>query len=282
MRNMDGNTFNKEKEAKLGERIRTLRLREETAHFEMLNLCFDPWGSRQEWKRRYVLYPDFDVAENVIIVERNGEWAGGGTAWFRQALMKNNKKTMVYCAGDLYVHPDHRGRGVFSTAMLSLNQLAQRKGSALGFAFPPIYSLAAMSLPKYGFVGVFYPMTHVSVLKPKKFFRFLISRAKKAILPEKFNGIKFRLIVSFDTPNGKHVITETFQVERGQISECKDASAKEHVDLAVKTEIGVLLKIVCGFYFGKRVLILSLLSALLRGHVRFRFSTRFIRSFLGL
>lgn len=279
---MDGNVFSREKEAKQGERIRTLKRGEETAHFDMLNLCYDPWGSKEEWRRKYVLHPNFDVTENVVIVEKNGEWAGGGTAWFREALLKNNKKTMVYCAGDLYVHPDHRGRGVYSTAMRSLNQLAQKKGSVLGFAFPSIYRVPEMALPKYGFVRVFYPMTHVFVLNPKKFFQFLISRAKKAYLPEKFNGIKFRLTVSFDTPNGKHAITETFQVEKGQISESKEAPDKEHVDLAIKTEIGVLLKIVCGFYLGKRTLILSLLTALLRGSVRLRFSRRFIRSFLGL
>jgi len=259
-----------------------LRLGEETAHFNMLNLCFGPWGSQEEWKRRYVLYPNFDIAENVVVVEKNGEWAGGGTAWFRQALMKNNKKTMAYCAADLYVHPDHRGRGVYSTAMRNLNRLAQRKGAVLGFVFPSIYRLPAMALPKYGFVGVFHPMTHVFVLHPKKFFKFLVSRAKKAYLPEKFNGIKFELTVSFDTPSGKHVITETFQVEKGQISESKEVPDKEHVDLAVKTEIGVLLKIVGSFYLGKRALILSLLAALLRGRLRFRFSARFIQLFLGL
>ena len=281
MKTVGENAFNKDKDAKQGERrIRTLKRGEETAHFDMLNLCYDPWGNKEEWRRRYILYPDFDIAENVVVVEKNGEWAGGGTAWFREALLKNNKEIMVYGAGDLYVHPDHRGIGLYSTAMRSLNQLAQKKGAVLGFAFPSIYRLPTVALPKYGFVEVFYPRTHVFVLNPEKFFHFLISRAKKAYLPEKFNGIKFKLTVSFDTPNGKRSITKTFQVEKGQISESKEVPNKKHVDLAVKTEIGVLLEIVCGFYLGKRALILSLLAALLRGRLRLRFSTRFIRSFL--
>lgn len=279
---MDRKTLNREKEAKPGVRIRTLRRGEETAHFNMLNLCFDPWGGQEEWKRKYVLYPDFNAAENVVVVEKNGEWAGGGTAWFRQALMKNNKKTMVYCAADLYVHPYYRGRGVYSIAMRSLNQLAQRKEAVLGFVFPSIYRLPAMALPKYGFVEVFHPMTHVFVLHPEKFFKFLMSRAKVAYLPERFNGIKFELTVSFDTPTGKHVITEKFQVENGQLSESKKVPHKEHIDLAVRTEIGVLLKIVSGFYLGKKALILSLLAALVKGRLRFHVSTRFIRLFLGL
>ncbi|UCE29040.1 MAG: GNAT family N-acetyltransferase [Candidatus Bathyarchaeota archaeon] len=279
---MDGNVLNRGKEEKLGARIRTLKQGEETAHLDMLNLCFDQWGRKEEWKRKYELYPNFSAAENVIIVQKDGEWAGGGTAWFRHALTKDCKKTRVYCAADLYVHPDHRGRGVYSTAMRSLNRLAQKKGAVLGFAFPSIYRLPAIALPKYGFVGVFHPMTHVFVLNPEKFFRFLISRAKTAYLPEKFNGAKFELAVSFDTPSGKRVITDTFQVEKGQISEYRGAPDKKHLDLTVKTEIGVLLKIVSGFYLGKRAFIRSLLSAFVRGRLRFRFSTRFIRLFLGL
>ena len=280
---MCGNAFNRNEDAKHGERrIRTLKRGEETKHFNVLNLCYDPWGSKEEWRRRYVLHPDFDVTENVVIVEENGEWTGGGTAWFRKANLRNNKKVMVYGAGDLYVHPDHRGKGVYSTAMRGLNQLARKKGSVLGFAYPSIHRLPKVALPKYGFFEVLHPRTHVFVLNPKKFFDFLISRAKMAYLPEKFNGIKFKLTVSFDTPNGKHAITETFQVEKGRISESKEAPSKEHVDLTIKTEISVLLKIFSGFYLGKRTLVFFMLEALLRGRLRFRFSTRFIRSFLGL
>ena len=215
----------RKKEAKQRERIRTLRRGEETTHFSMLNLCYNPWvGDEDDWRRRYVLHPNFDFTENVLIVEENGEWAGGGTAWFREALLKNNEKIMVYGAGDLYVHPDHRGKGIYSTTMRSLNQLAQKKGAVLGFAFPSIYGLAAIVLNKYGFSDVLCPMTHVLVLKPEKFFQFLIS--KKAIFPEKFNGIKFKLTVSFETPNGKRKITEAFQLEKGQFSKLKETPKK--------------------------------------------------------
>jgi len=248
----------------------------------MLNLCYNPWGSKEEWRRRYVLHPDFDTTENVLIVEENGEWAGGGTAWIRKALLKNNEETIVYGAGDLYVHPDHRGKGLYSAAMRNLNQLAQRKDSVLGFAFPSIYRVPAVALPKYGFVNIFYPMTHVFILKPRKFFGFLISRAKRAYLPEKFNGIKFKLTVSFAVPNGEHVITETFRVEGGRISESKETPEEEGIDLAIRTEIGVLLKIVSGFYLGKRHLFLCLLTALLKRRLTLRLSKRLVRAFIGL
>lgn len=282
MKKVGEDPLNRERKTKEGERIRTLRRGEESAHFNMLNLAYAPWGSEEEWRRRYALHSDFDVAENVLIVEENGEWAGGGTAWFREALLKNDRKIVVYGAGDLYVHPDHRGKGVYSTAMRGLNELAQKRGAILGFAYPSIYRLPAMALPKYGFVEVFYPSTCVLVLKPDKFFQFLVARAKKAFLPEKFNGIKLRLVVSFDTPNGKREIDGVFLVEKGQINELKEPQNNERVDLTVKTEIGVLLKVVSSFFLGKRRLILLLLAATLKRRLRFRFSMKIIRAFLGL
>jgi hypothetical protein len=139
-----------------------------------------------------------------------------------------------------------------------------------------------MALPKYGFVEAFYPTTHVLVLNPEKFFQFLISRAKKALFPEKFNGIKLKLTVSFDTPKGKREITERFQVEKGQIYELQATQEKEKMDLTVKTEAGVLLRLVSGLYLGKQGLLLLVLTDLLKRRLKVRFSIRFLKSFLGL
>lgn len=263
------------------ERIRTLKHGEETAHFNMLNLTYDPWGSEEEWKRRYRLHPDFDITENVVIVEKNGQWAGGGTAWFREALLKNNKKIPVYAAGSLYVHPDFRGKGVYSTAMRSLNQLAQKKGAALGFTFPAIYRIVAVALPKYGFVPIFYPTTNVLVLNPDKFFQFLISRAQKTYFPENLNGIKFRLTVSFNTAQDRREISGTFRIENGQIYESRESQDKGHVDLTVKTEIGTLMQIISAFYIGRRALLFRLFSASVMRRLKIRFSMKLFRAFLG-
>lgn len=266
---------------KSAEKVRTLRPGEETAHFDMLNLCYGPWGAEDEWRRRYVLHPDFSITENVVIVEENDQWAGGGTGWFRRALLKNHP-IMVYGAGDLYVHPDHRGRGIYSTAMRSLNQLAQKKGAVLGFAYPSIYRLPAMALPKYGFVETFYPTTHVLVLNPEKFFKFLVSRARKAFFSEKFNGLKLQLTVSFNTPTGKRRISERFLVENEQIRELQAAEEKGKMDLTAETEASVLLRLVSSFYLGKRGLLLFVISNLFRRRLKIRFSMRFLKIFLGL
>jgi GNAT superfamily N-acetyltransferase len=267
---------------KLGENVRALKHGEETAHFNVLNLSFDPWGTEEEWKRRYLLHPDFDVSENVVIVEENGEWAGGGTAWFREALLRSNKTIRVYGAGDLYVHPDHRGKGVYSTAMRSLNQLAQKKGVTLGFAYPAIYRVPSLALPKYGFATILHPMTHVFVLNPEKFFNFLVSRAKKAYFPEKFNGMMFKLRVFFKTPDDTREITRLFRIEKGQLLELNGAQTEGRADLTVKAEVGTLMQTISAFYLRKRALISTVFPSLLKRRLGVRFSVRFLRAFLGL
>jgi hypothetical protein len=139
-----------------------------------------------------------------------------------------------------------------------------------------------MALPKYGFVEVFYPTTQVLVLNPEKFFEFLISRAKKAFFPEKFNRLRFKLTVSFNTPKGRREITGRFQVENGQVQELQATSEKEHMDFAVKTEAGVLLRLVGGYYLGKRRLLIFVLTNLIRRRLRVRLSMKFLKSFLGV
>ena len=64
--------------------IRTLRRGEEKEHLRLLNLCYGYWGDEALWRRRYN-QPGFDPYSNVIVVEEDGKWVGGGTMWFRRA-----------------------------------------------------------------------------------------------------------------------------------------------------------------------------------------------------
>lgn len=264
------------------ERIaRTLRKGEENKHFEMLNLCFNPWGSKEEWKKRYTYFPNFDLSKNVVVIEDNGEWAGGGTAWFRDATLKNNKKIMIYGAGDLYVHPNHRRKGIYSTAMQSLNDIARKRGAALGFAFPSIYGLAAIALPKYGFFDVLRPMTKILILNPEKFLQYFISNAQAAMLPPKFNGINIRMIVFFDCYNRKYTANMMFEVKEGRLIHVIDTTTDISSDLTIKADIALLLRILSLFYLRKRVLLAVLLIAWLRRRLKFRISLRFLKLWLG-
>jgi GNAT superfamily N-acetyltransferase len=258
--------------------VRTIREGEEEKHLQMLNLAFEEWGSVEEWRKKYV-QPDFDLKENVLVIEEKGKWAGGGTAWFRDAFLRSGKKIRVYMAGDLYVNPEFRGKGVYSTAMESLNKMASAKGAVLAFAFPSIYRLPSIALPKYGFVNIAYPKTRLLVLNPENFLSYILSNLREAYLPPRFDGMHVRLAVHFDSPKGRRCVTAIFRVEKGTISE-SDESRK--IDLHVAMTASVLLKISSGFYLRRRMLFVMLISAVLRRQLKARFSRRFLRAFLGL
>lgn len=262
-------------------KTRSLREGEERKHFETLNTCYNPWGKYEEWNRRYKQFPEFDLTKNVLIVEESGEWAGGATAWFREAFLSNDKKISVYEAGDLYVLPAFRGKGIYSMAMRSLNEMAQKRGAVLGFGFPSVYGVAATALPKYGFADVFYPVTKILLLKPERFLGYFLSRLEEFVVPPKLNGLKIRLIVPFDKKNAR-VVSKMFHVENGQLKEVEDTAEVGKIDLTIKAEIELLNKASSLFYRRKKTLYLHLFFALLRRRLGFRFSLRFLKAFLGL
>lgn len=262
-------------------KIRYLREGEEKKHFETLNACYNPWGDEKEWRRRYTQYPGFDFTKNVVIHEEGADWAGGGTAWFREAFLSNDRRITVYEAGDLYVLPAFQGKGVYSAAMRSLNEMAQKRGAALGFGFPSIYGVAATALPKYGFTDLFYPSTRILLLKPEKFLDYFLSRLEEFVFPPKFDALKIKLIVSFDEQRSS-TATKMFLVEKRKLKKLDNTSEVEEADLTIKTNLGLLIKASSLFYRHSRTLYPQLLWALLRRRLGLRFSSRFLKAFLGL
>jgi GNAT superfamily N-acetyltransferase len=260
--------------------VRTLHLGEEKRHLDILNLCFGNWGDEEKWKKMYV-QPGFKVTENVIVVEDDGKWAGGGTCWFRDAFFKNDKEAKMYVAGDLYVHPEHRGKGVYSTAMQSLNEIARKRAAFVGIAFPSISAIPSAALPKYGFHEIFRPSTWIYVFNPEKFLRYLFSEVEKMYVPEKYEGLKLKLQVSFALPQGKHLVTRMFRIAQGRLHELTDEPTEERkFDLTIKTNIETLMRIYSDFYLKKRTLTPSLIWALLTRRVTARFSLSLLKTIL--
>lgn len=258
-----------------------MRVGEEKKHFEILNLCFNPWGDWEKWRRRYE-QPDFNLTENVLVVEENNDWVGGGTVWFRDAFVQNDKKTKVCIAGDGYVHPNQRGKGIYSTIMQSLNELARKKGASLGFGFISIYGAPFMALPKYGFVDVFYPATKILVLNPERFMVFLTTQMKEISFPKKFEDLKLKLTIFFKNLKKKHEVARVFEIQNGCLHELKGGIKNvRNVDLSIETDIGTLLKIFRYLYFKKKTLFMMVFANFLIGRFRIRCSTRFIRIVLG-
>lgn len=259
-------------------KFRNIRQGEEKRHFEMLNLCFGPWGSEEKWRSKY-LQENFDVTENVIIIEENGEWIGGVTTWFREAFLKEGRKAKVYIAGDGYVHPNHRGKGAYSTFMRRSIKVGRKRGASLGFAFISLHGVGFKALPKYGFVDVFHPMTRIFVLNAKNFLKYMMKKVQNIRVPRKYDGMKLKLIISSDSPKGKFAVSKIFHIRQGKLWELASENCVNNgkIDLQIDTDIQTLLKIGEYFYLRKKISYLTVFIALVRRRLKLRFSLKLVK-----
>lgn len=261
-------------------KFRNLRRGEEKKHFEMLNSCFGPWGSEEKWRSKY-LQEGFDVTENVLVVEENGEWIGGCTSWLREAFLKGSKKVKVQISGDGYAHPNHTGKGVYSTSVQILSERGRKKGASLSLGFVSAYLGPIVALSKRGFVDAFYPETKILVLNPEKFFQSIIAQLQNVRFPRKLEGIKLRLHICVKHVNGKTTVHRLFQINRRKLNEITYVT-NGNVDLEMTTDVETLFEIFRPFLLKKRGTLLIPFVALLRRRLRLRFSARFAKRILEL
>lgn len=259
-------------------RVRNLRLGEEKKHYDLLNLCFKPWGSERKWRRLYFQH-GFDITKNVLVVEEAGEWIGGVTGWFRAAFLKESIKTKVCIAGDGYVHPNHLGKGVYSTYMRSFSDFARKEGASLGIGFISIYGVPHIALPKYGFVDVFHPRTKVLVLNPEKFLQYVIAKVEDVDFPARFEGIRIKLTISLNSIKGKFSGSRVFQLRNRKLCQINDV-IDEKIDLEVSTDICMLFDILRCFIFSRRTLFPLVLLNCLKRRLRLRFSLELLKRIL--
>ena len=261
-------------------KFRNLRRDEEKKHFDMLNFCFNPWGSEEKWRSKYC-QEGFDISENVTVVEENGEWIGGCTAWFRDAFLKRNRKVKVQLSGDGYTLPHHTGKGVYATCVQSTRDPACKNGACAGFGFVTLYGGPFVSLLKLGYVDLFHPTTKILVLNPEKFFQYICLQAEYVHLPEKFEGIMLRMFVSIKYLKGTVRLCRVFQIKDRKLWELAGITDKK-TDLQISTDIETLFKFFRYFHFRRKIAFLVLLVAFLRGRFRVRFSLKFLKTILGL
>ena len=261
-------------------KFRNLRRGEEKKHFEMLNFCFGPWGSEEKWRSKY-LQEGFDATENVIVVEENGKWIGGCTSWFREAFIKGGKKVKVHISGDGYAHPNHTGKGVYSTSVQISSEQARNEGASLSLGFVSVYLGPIVALSKRGFPDIFHPETRILVLNPERFFRFITVQLQNVRFPRELEGIKLRLHIWVKHLKGKAIVHKLFQISNRKLNEIAHAPDMK-VDLEIATDVEMLLKIFRYFFLKKRSTLLILLFALLRSRFRLKLSARFAKRILGL
>ncbi len=237
--------------------MRPLKPEEYNAHLAMLNLAFAPWGSQEDWAHKYT-QPGFDPARNVLVAEQDGEWIGGGSAWFREALI-NGKKVPVYLPGDLYTHPEHQGKGVYSMAMKSLNSLGKERGAVLGMTFPSLRAMPYHALTHYGFCDVFQPSTKIKLLRPAGLIELLAD--ERISILHKLEGKHIKLAVDSDV--------FWLQIKDSALVRI---AAVEHPHIFVISDFTTLFRLFAAYRRGKFALVSSAVGALLSGKLRFRSS----------
>ena len=262
-------------------KVRNLRRGEEKKHFEILNLCFPSWGSKEKWRKKYS-QEGFDATKDVLIVEENGEWIGGVAVWFREVFLKEGRKAKVYIAGDGYVHPSHRGKGVYSTFMRRSIEVGRKRGASFGFGFISIYSVPFTALPKYGFVDIFYPMTRIFVLNAENFLKYMMKKVQNISVPRKYDGMKLKLIISSDSAKGKFTVSKIFYVRQGKLWELTSKYYMNNgkIDLQISTNIQMLLEIFENFHLRKKILYPTVFIAFIKRRLKLRFSIKFLKSIL--
>jgi len=261
-------------------KVRNLRSGEEKKHLEMLNLCYEFWGNEERYKRFY------SKEAHALIAEEEGDWIGGVTAWFLRAFLKQESEMNVFISGDVYVHPDHRGRGVYGTLRRNVDRLAQERGASLGLAFTSIYNIPFSALQKYGFIEVFQPKTRILVLDPGGYFDFLVGQLKNVVLPQNMEGITVELTASVKSVNGTYKVSRVFNVENRKLrkSNASDVALNtgQRIDLRISADVETLAKTLQRFHLRERFRLLLLLADIIRGRVRLRFSARLLKVLLGL
>jgi predicted N-acetyltransferase YhbS len=232
--------------------VRPIKLEEVAKHLDMLNQAYAPWGSKVEWDSKYT-QPGFKPAENILVVEEDGQWVGGGTAWYRDAIV-NGKRVKVYMPGDLFTHPEHGGKGIYSTSMRGLNKLAREKGATLGVTFPSPRGLPYRVLPKYGFYDIYRPRTKIKLINPARLISML--EHEKISILQRFEGSKIRL----KTPSE----TVLFEVKESSL---KHVSKIHNVDISIRSDFLTLFRIFARYQEGKWQLMLAAMRAMLSGRL---------------
>jgi len=275
------------RQARADRKIRTLRPSEEKKHLDLLNLCHNPWGDEQRWKKMY-LQEAFDLTKNVLVVEENGEWAGGVTAWFRDAFLAKDKTAKAAIAGDGYVLPNQRGKGLYSFYMKAVNKMAKERGATLGIGFVSAYNLPPLkALPKIGFAKALFPVTKILVLNPEKFLNYMINESTREFqFPKEFERMRFQVTVTFNSYKGKATLCRNYIIEKAKLlescSQSPSQNSKDKTDLQITTDIETLTKIVKGFNAGKNRLLFTLCIAILRRRLRLRVSFRLLKTMIHL
>jgi len=245
--------------------VRYLRPGEEGKHLAMLNLCFGRWGDARKWRRRYI-QPGFDITKHVLVVEEDGEWAGGVTIWPRTVKLKNGRKVIAYIPGGGYVHPKHRGKGIYSTFMKRSLAISRDRGASFAIAFVFIYGVPPIALPKYGFIDAFHVKSRLLVLKPGRLLEHMLRLLEMVYIPIR----SVSAIIEVELSYGPVKRRGLFRIVEQRLVRMSNMRYKANVDLTIKMDVYVLLKLHELIRLNKKRALIDVIGAVITGRLKIR------------
>jgi N-acetylglutamate synthase-like GNAT family acetyltransferase len=139
----------------------------ETEIVDFLNLCFGAWGDLEKWRYAYSQYPSFSN-EDIVIMEKGGKIVGHGGIHLRDLVLKNKGRVPAALLGDAAVHPNCRGKGIYSRIVELRLDRARSRGASFAFWWAFKNSIPYKTGLKCGFIEVKQSPLFMKILKPEK------------------------------------------------------------------------------------------------------------------
>jgi GNAT superfamily N-acetyltransferase len=136
-----------------------------------LNLCFGGWGNVVKWLYLYKYYPTFSDDDVVIIENRDGKIIGHGGLHIKDFMIRHKYKVPVALFCDAAVHPNHRGKGIYSKIIKLRFDSAKSRGASLVFWWVLKGATPYKIGIKRGFIEVKQPPIYMKILKPESIIK---------------------------------------------------------------------------------------------------------------
>lgn len=127
---------------------------DEQALTQLLKTGFTLFKNEDYWVWKYKLNPNFD--SSLVIIAENGEKIVGCNHWLARELKVSNQfRIKAALAGDLLVHPDHRGCGLAAELLRTMrsSQIVKEKGLVLTYMFAPLKLNNRLYEPVAGYIA---------------------------------------------------------------------------------------------------------------------------------
>jgi predicted N-acetyltransferase YhbS len=176
--------------------------KDEQALTKLLRKDFSLFNNEDYWVWKYKKNPNFD--SSLVIVAEKDQTIVGCNHWLtRELKLSNNLKIKAALAGDLLVHPDHRGCGVAAELLRTMrsSEAIRAKNLSLTYMFAPLKLNSRLYEPVVGYIAApnstctYRKIFNCKELK-SKISKFNLNIQKKTDLKEKLKKINLAVFLN--------------------------------------------------------------------------------------